>query len=382
RWSFRWLPLLHLLLALCAAEALQLLAGSLRPVAKRPGVIGFILTLLMIAAAWLGGANGARALPFIWIALAIAAGWGVLEISSSSTIREWAPAIVTLATLLATYLCIPPNCGVPKYNLAQGLIKPAPLDPRRLYLSVYPAPEYSYRLETRAEPFGETLRPGSTSMWGGIRLVNGYSPIRPPGVAREFAFAIHGEIHPDIKNSVLAGESGPDGLLARLGVDGIIVASEVGTNPLPDTEWTLAVTTKEGRVFHRRGEPFPAVRSVPGIDSRPNEQFVAAKISRIANGRNRLEADVAVPANGGPALLTISRPFFDGYRANVGDRPVTVGAFRGLMPLIELPPGTEGRLTVVYRPRWLVGGGVIAGASLLVIVGSVVAAGTTRSSPT
>jgi hypothetical protein len=271
---------------------------------------------------------------------------------------------------------------VPKYNLAQELRRPAPLDSRRLYLSVYPAPEDFYRVEKKPEPFGETLRLGSTSMWGGIRLINGYSPIRPSGVAREFAFAIHGEIRPDVGNTLLERESGPDGILARLGVDGIVVASEVATNPLPDAEWTLAVATKEGRVFHRRGEPLPAVRSLPAIDSRPNEQFVAAEISRIANGRSRLEADVAVPAGARPALLAISRPFFNGYRAKIGKRLFQVGAFRGLMPLIEVPPGTHGRLTVVYRPWWLVCGGAIASASLLVIVGSVVVATTARRSLT
>jgi hypothetical protein len=284
--------------------------------------------------------------------------------------------------LLATYLCLPANCGVPKYNLSQELTKPAPLDPRRLYLSVYPAPEDFYRLEKRPEPFGQTLRLGSTSMFAGVRLLNGYSPIRPSGVAREFAFAIHGEIHPDMTNIVLESDSWPDGVLAELGVDGIIVANEVGTDPLPNTEWALAVTTREGRVFHRRGEPFEAVRSVTTIESRPNEQFVPADVSRIVNERNGIEADVAVPEGPRPALLAISRPYFPGYRANLGNRPVQVTTLRGLMPLIELAPGTRGRLSVVYRPWWLIWGTGIASASLLVIVGSIVVATTTRKSLT
>ena len=31
-------------------------------------------------------------------------------------------------------------------------------------------------------------------MWAGLRFINGYSPILAAGVAREFKFAIHGEI--------------------------------------------------------------------------------------------------------------------------------------------------------------------------------------------
>jgi hypothetical protein len=359
RWSFRWLPLLHVVLALCAAESLRMFAASARPAMKRPGVIGFILTLLVIGTAWFVGANGERAVPFIWITLGIAAIWALLETLSLKG-RAWAPPIISAASLLAAYLCIPPNCGVPKYNLAQELTRPAPLDPQRLYLSVYPAPEDAYRLEKHAEAFGATVRPGSTSMWGGIRLINGYSPIRPSGVAREFAFAIHGEIRPDVANALLERESGADGMLARLGVDGIVVAHEVGTNPQPDTEWELAVSTKEGRVFHRHNGPFPVIRSVTALDSRPNEQFATADISRIENRRNRLEADVIVPPGANPAVLTISRPFFSGYRARIGDHELRVDSYRGFVPAIEIPAGTSGRLTMVYRPAWLVWGGGVS----------------------
>jgi hypothetical protein len=206
-------------------------------------------------------------------------------------------------------------------------------------------------------------------MWAGIRLINGYSPILPSGVSREFAFAIHGEIRPDVGNALLERESGPDGILARLGVDGIIVASELATNPQPDAEWELAMTTKEGRVFHRRGEPYAAVRSVTAIDSRPNEQFAVAEISQIANGRNQVKATVAVPAGVQPALLTFSRPFFNGYQARIGDRPFRVDSYRGLFPVIEIPAGTSGRLTMVYRPPWLCWGGGVSILCLGIVAG-------------
>src|SRR5205807_9403442 len=133
RWSFRWLALVHRLLALCAAESLQLL-----------------------------GESGMR------------------------FARSWLPAMITFAVLLGTYLWIPPNCGVPKYNLAQELTRPGPLDPQRPYLSIYPAPENAYRIEKHADPLGPTLRPGSTAMFGGVGSLNVYCPIWPSGVSREF----------------------------------------------------------------------------------------------------------------------------------------------------------------------------------------------------
>lgn len=308
RWSFRWLPLVHLALALCAAETLNLFAQS---------GVGFA--------------------------------------------RSWAPAIITFGSLLGTYLWIPPNCGVPKYNLAPELTEPAPLDPQRLYLSIYPAPETVYRVEKQPEPFGTTVRPGSTSMWGGVHFINGYSPIRPAGVAREFDFAIHGEIRSDIGMTLLEKEAGPEGLLARLGVDGIIVANEIGVVPEPATEWHVTAASNEGRVFHR-WEPLPRLRSLSWIDSRPNEQFAEASITEVSDRRNKLEADIRVPPDVRPALLTVARPFFSGYRAKLGNVALKMDSYRGLIPTIEIPPGLSGRLTFSYRPWWLAWG---AGLSLL-----------------
>lgn len=374
RWSFRWLPFLHVVLALCAAEALRLFATSPTTRALRPGVIGFILVLAAFAIGWIAGANPVQAFPFVWITLAIAAAWALSDFTAPATFRAWLPVTVTSASLFATYLCLPPNCGVPKYNLSQELTQPAPLDPERLYLSVYPPPEDAYRVEKRPEPFGTTLRVGSTSMWGGVRLVNGYSPIRPAGVAREFAFAIHGEIPDWMGEYLLEYEGGADGKLARLGVDGIVVANERAFLPRPGAEWELAAETTEGRVFHRRGGPFARVRSVTTIDSRPREQFVSAEISRIVDARNRIQVDVAVPAGATPALLTISRPFFNGYQAKLDGRALRVDSYRGLFPIIELPAGTNGTLSLAYRPAWLVWGGAVSAFSLLVMIAASAAA--------
>ena len=90
-------------------------------------------------------------------------------------------------------------------------------------------------------------------MWAGLRFVNGYSPIRPAGVAREFASAIHGDVDPDLAQWFLQHQAGENGLLERIGIDGIIVAREFNFTPQPAGEWELATEADEGRVFHRRG---------------------------------------------------------------------------------------------------------------------------------
>ena len=369
RWSFRWLPFFHLVLAICAGEALQGMPRS-APAATA----ALVLAILTAIGMSLFRAGGSYAFPVTWIFIGLAAAWFVLEFFvRESEFRAWLPAFVTFAALLATYFCIPTNCGVPTYTFSQELLKPAPLDPRRLYLSVYPWAELTYCVANKPQPVGQTLRPGSTSMWAGLHFINGYSPIRAAGVGREFGTSIHGEINPDIGGYLLNSQAGSAGELASLGVDGIVVARELDITPQPSSDWEQIISTDEGRVFHRRDAPFARVRSVTTIDARPNEQFVLTTISQIDDSRNRVEADVDVPNGDRPALLTFSRPYFRGYQARLGDQKLAVTSYRGLFPVVEIPAGTHGRLTLFYRPSWLIWGGGTAIACALVIVLGLVA---------
>ena len=375
RWSFRWLPFFYLILAICAAESLDFRPRS--AVAALTALVAIVLIAVMAPIFRVGGPH---ALPLTWIFLLLSAVWVLAEfLLANEFARGWMPACITFTALLATYLCIPPNCGVPKYNLAQELTKVAPLDPQRLYLSVYPPPETSYRVEKKPGPFGELVRPGSTSMWAGLRFVNGYSPIRPAGVAREFDFAIHGEINPHVAEYLLWSQAAPNGLLAQLGIDGLVVAREVDIDPRPGSEWKLVASTDEGRVYHRIGAPFERVRSITSIDSRPNKLFATAAISRIDDSRNYVNVDVDVPNGGDPALVCFSRPHFPGYKAWLGNQKLAVSSYRGLFPLVELPAGSRGRLVLEYRPWWLVFGSGVAICGGAIFIACVVAAAATGS---
>ena len=370
RWSFRWLPLVHLLLALCAAEALQLLESSPRRFFSRPGLWALAIVAFTIAAMLLTRTGGRYAWPFVLILFCLAVLWATIDSLPANfrALQRWTPAVITFATLLATYLCLPTNCGVPKFNLSQELLSPAPLDPQRLYLSIYPPPETAYGYPTDQHPIGQLVRPGSTSMWTRLHFINGYSPVRAAGVARAFSFYVHGEIDPGAANYFLERQAGPEGELAKLGIDGVIVATEMQLVPKPENEWELVHSAAEGRVYHRRGGTFARVRSVPALDSRPNEQFASASVNVVDDSRNRLVADVSVASQDRSVLLTFSRPFFRGYEARIGARNLNVGSYRGLFPTVELPPGTSGRLTLLYRPRWLIWGGAAAALSLIILL--------------
>jgi len=364
RWSFRWLPFFHLVFAICAGEALRVQPGSAIPAAT-----ALVLTTLTATAMVILRTTGSNAFPLTWIFVGLAAIWLLSTLCSrGSEFQQWVAVAITFLALLATYICIPTNCGVPKYNFSQKLLKPAPLDPARLYLSVYPWAELTYCVAYKPQPVGEVLRPGSTPMWAGLHFINGYSPIRPAGVAREFATSIHGEINPGVGSYLLSNQAGSDGELALLGVDGVVVAGELDLTPQPTFEWEAVLTTDEGRVFHRRGAPFARVRSITSIESRPGEQFAAATVSRISNSRNRVEADIDVPNGDRPALLTFSRPYFRGYKARLGNRNLAVTSYRGLFPRVEVPAGAHGRLVLIYRPAWLIWGGAVSVGCILVIL--------------
>jgi len=370
RWSFRWLPFFHLALAICAAEALQMAPRSATVATTTLGLVVLTAIAMLILRA-----SGPYAFPLVWIFIALAAGWYLSELALRDfEFRTWIPVSITFLAFLTTYYFMPTNCGVPTYNFSQELLKPAPLDRARLYLSIYPWAELTYCVANKPEPVGQTLRPGSTSMWAGLHFINGYSPVRPAGVAREFATSIHGEINPKVGSYLLNSQAGKDGELALLGVDGIVVARELDITPQPSSEWEQIVSTDEGRIFHRRGAPLARVRSVASIDSRPNEQFVASTISQIDDSRNRVEVDVDVPNGDRSALLTFSRPYFRGYQARLGDQTLAVTSYRGLFPVIEIPAGTYGRLTLAYRPNWLIWGRAATIACALIIALSLLAA--------
>jgi len=370
RWSFRWLPFFHLALAICAAEALQMAPRSATVATTTLGLVVLTAIAMLILRA-----SGPYAFPLVWIFIALAAGWYLSELALRDfEFRTWIPVSITFLAFLTTYYFMPTNCGVPTYNFSQELLKPAPLDRARLYLSIYPWAELTYCVANKPEPVGQTLRPGSTSMWAGLHFINGYSPVRPAGVAREFATSIHGEINPKVGSYLLNSQAGKDGELALLGVDGIVVARELDITPQPSSEWEQIVSTDEGRIFHRRGAPLARVRSVASIDSRPNEQFVASTISQIDDSRNRVEVDVDVPNGDRSALLTFSRPYFRGYQARLGGQTLAVTSYRGLFPVIEIPAGTYGRLTLAYRPNWLIWGRAATIACALIIALSLLAA--------
>src|SRR5207244_3321017 len=150
RWSFRWLPFFHLVLAICAAEALLVRPGS-----SIPAIAALVLSAITAIAMLILRTTGSYAFPLTWIFLGLSAFWFLSTLLlRGAEFQKWPPVAITFLALLATYMYIPTNCGVPKYNFSQALLKPAPLDPERLYLSIYPWAELTYCVAYKPQPVG------------------------------------------------------------------------------------------------------------------------------------------------------------------------------------------------------------------------------------
>ena len=115
----------------------------------------------------------------------------------------------------------------------------------------------------------------------------------------------------------------------------------------------------QGRVFHRRGDPIPTIRSLDLDGKHPT-----ASVTDVLESRNSCSASVVTGDQ--PALITFSRPFFRGYQARIGGRQLAVNSYRELTPVVEVPATTSGRLVVRYRPAWLV-----IGVTLAILSGSI-----------
>ncbi|MGZ5004785.1 MAG: hypothetical protein ACXWG7_04420, partial [Chthoniobacterales bacterium] len=223
----------------------------------------------------------------------------------------------------------------------------------------------TYRVGMTGAPFGAVVRPGSTSMFGGVRLVNGYTPIAPAGVARFFDCGTHGLINPAKVGEIVLPEAKAGGLLEKLGIDGIIVARDFYLPaPLPN-EWKLVHSEWEGDVYHRE-DGLPAVRALP------DENHTDASVQIVKNSRQKVVADILPNESTRPTLIAFSRPYFPGYRATLNGDVLPVTSLRGLAPTVEIAAGRSGRIELVYRPRAVVWGGMIALVSAIIGVIAVV----------
>jgi hypothetical protein len=415
RFSFRWLPLFFLALGILAGQTLALqrtATGSSAFVAGRIGLpnLGrwcFFLVLVV----W----GRALMLAFGPMLLLSSVGLGFLVVSffwlqveqrcaAASFLRRWMPSAVVLATCWLTYATCEPFFEIATWDIAEKIRNPEPLDPTVRYISLYTREDIwdndPTRLMHPSKGIGGELYMGNTAMYSGLDFVSGYSATGPAGMEEVLPFRCQGYGSPEGIESLLENETGPQGLLELLGVDGLVMAERFAAyRPrLVANGWEEVAQVRGGIVFHRKGPHSPRVRAVshaeviadrtaakerltgraggpvplillgqPATVASGTVQFVPVAVTTVADERNAVVVDVAARSEG-EALIVFSRPWFPGYRAAFDGKPVPVELADLMLPAVRLPAGSEGRLVLEYRPRSLVVGASVAATTASFVV--------------
>ncbi len=421
RYSFRWLPLLHLLLGLLGAQALSSLraddarrAADPRAAAPRfssfdvvSAALGFLIlqqTATLLLYGLFGdlelGAQGTFVIVFLLVSFPF---WIWLRRLGAASVflHRWLPCLVAMASLGSTYYQVPTR-WVSHWDFPESLRRAEPFDPDVRYLSFYSQDE-AYR---GLRGFSQLIRPGNTAMLSGVRMVNGYSPIQPAGLATVLEMRSHFGYYNRAQGlRVLERETGRKGMLELMGVDGLVLANsfEDRAPALLEQGWETVFSSDYGTVLHRAGRRSGEVRSIRSVELVTAAEEIPRRISRrgstpvprlmVVSGppppervveyspcrlemreSSRLRAEVRLESSGSerPSLVVFSRPWYPGYRATLGDRTLKVRALNLVLPAVEVPPGAEGLLVLEYSPATLRLGLAVAGLAL--VLGVAVAA--------
>lgn len=414
RWSFRWLPFFFLVLAVLAAEALASVRERRDPAnrnrARTDPEQGFansgVWAVRLMSGAWLLALCADRDPTYCTLVLGgalmcLCVLWAAVDHRSCPypCLRTWMPCLVVLISSGLTHANAAPFAEVPSWTIDRSVLQPAALDPHVCYLSVYLKSDIVARDDGRVRATygkvgrGVELMPGNLAMYSATHFVNGYSPLRPDGLAKAIGLDWHGFLWPDAAEELLAYETQPDGLLEMMAVDGLVVADRFASHytALESNGWHRVAALPGRSVFHRNGPPSRRVRTLqevawvadpqttarrPAGEARPFvvrkagdlappavRQFAAAKMDLLRESRNAVEVAVEERSADAATFVAFSRPWYPGYEATFNGRPVPVHRLNRMMPAVELPPGPGGVLILKYRPRSLVLGCGIAGGT-------------------
>src|SRR5262249_31578315 len=67
--------------------------------------------------------------------------------------------------------------------------------------------------------------------------------------------------------------------------------------------------------------------------------------------------------------VIFARPWYPGYSATLDGRPLRLTAYRDMLPEVEIPPGSNGVLKVMYWPAGLTAALIGAACSGLILPG-------------
>jgi len=416
QWSFRWLPLFHLALALTAVriDSLREPPPPDQPMLRR--VLGHPATLssLVVIGAWAlhppeNRSDAAMERMMLLSFLCLLAMWMFAELAvpRTSLIARAFPLTLVIGAQGVNYALLEPSDQMFTWPVDDSMRRPAPFDQRRLYfvlaerLDLFPSVDVT-------QP-GTHMRPGSLPLLAGLRFVNGYSPMHPRGLAEVFGLGgsarinvgTHGDLAPNRFDDLLRTGMAPGEILDRIGVDGLVVPRYGRRKPpieyLVSKGWKVTETLTSFYLLHR-DLPAPEVRcvdsamqvasaaaaaadalvpehglrahivSAPALTG-PEERFAPCTFGAPVERETSVAVDVAVGPTA-PGLIVFRRAWDVGYEASLDSVPLAVAAFEGVALSVRVPAGSHGRLVVRHRPRGLRLGAAIAGLGAATLLGA------------
>ncbi|MBL8149737.1 MAG: hypothetical protein JNN15_07400, partial [Blastocatellia bacterium] len=405
RWSFRWLSLVHLVLGLVAAEAINTACSrneDLSTLSNRLrasfGIWSLAILAITLPITVLDNKSEfTNSLAIYYILIGV--GWVALEVCLplKSIVRRWIPAAVTFFSLLAFYIPIieTPNWIV--WNFRETIRKPAPLDEKIRYFSIYDYVDMFNPPLFQEEGFGTLIRPGSSSLYAGVEMINGYSPLSPSGINKVLHLGpVHGYLRREDQKEVLRVEVGSDGMLQLLAVDGLFLPVRFGLD-MPDLikkGWSIIHSSPEGAIFHRTS-PSPRVRALEKVEYLASEKeiikrilsrmegrvpllllsegsstgektFAQAKVTLLEDTRLSAIADVDNTSSTSPAMIVFSRAWYPGYRATFNGQELPIKVLNLVVPAVEIPAGSKGAVVLEYYPQSFAIGLKLASAAFVV----------------
>ena len=408
RFSYRWLPLWHLVLLMIGLQGLDWLRahrGESNTLRTNPGawaagiaVVAWILCSIFDQA-W----SLTRSYSSVIFLLAIV--WSGIEgMPRAHLLASAFTAIVAFASVWLIFDWVPTNQDVAVWRFDdRELRSPQPYFPEDRTFALYRRADVfrADRSLARGSEGNALFRPANTPMFANLRFVNGYSPMLPVGMHDVLGFDYLGYVTDEAAARLLVVETQRGALFEHMGVDAIVVheslLERVPREYLSDwhlaakdgDEYLLRRATRTGAPVHaatalrmigderealteitrRRNWDLPVILTGYGTSTtglmRPCSDV---RIERAVEARLRSSAIVDTSRCASDALVYFTRPWLPGWRATVNGKRVDLLKADLLMPAIILQRGQRADVAIEYSPRSLWIGVAIAGAGLLALI--------------
>jgi hypothetical protein len=356
RWSFRFLPYLHLACAVVGAWALSQPAHCWAPRRVLLVVLGGAL-VAFLQAPELAGAQGTVTLEVL-LAAGLACRWLPRERRAALALMG-ASHIGLFATLTGL---APTNDFVKEWRppVDRAAYSAPTLGSGDVTLNLFEQELYNSPRASDLPPQVYTELPhGNTALLTGTSAMAGYSPMKPAGfgalcftnIGATCVEGVARLLRPD----PASGASALD--LARI--------TRVAAQPRAYAETFEAAAgpgwrRREGKaaVFFDRDPPV----AFPGTIS------AAPTGVRFGGAQEGAQTGHYALSTGSGGHLVWARAWYPGYEASWKGAPLVIRVVNGLFPGVTLPMGEAGELTLRYVPRGLVPGLAVAGAAVLLLV--------------